>query len=109
MFAEKYIQLKILEALVEIKKHGPVDENHAICGNVYEILFDSVGRVQWGELTEVLFEAFRKWNGYSGDQYFPVGGEAEFSSERGNSSYWKNPKRLDLLHFLIDYFEKELE
>jgi len=66
-----------------------------ICGNLRIM----TGRWDEYNLCEKLCD---KWPGRSSETCYPVGGYDEFCEEELNGTMWNNPRRLELLDWLIE-------
>lgn len=102
------VQKHLLTALKEIKGQR-ISDATAICGNV-ELWFDqerTQGRCcisYRGELGDNIF----KWFEETGSRFstvYPVGGEAQFIEELTTGTVWGNPKRWELLNWMINRLE----
>ena len=102
------VQKHLLTALKEIKEQR-ISDATAICGNV-GLWFDqerTQGRCYIyyrGELNDNI----SKWFEETGSKFstvYPVGGEVQFLDELEAGTVWDNPKRWELLNWMINRLE----
>jgi len=103
----------LLNALNEIKRHGPTRSCHALCSNMMH-----ANRVLRGEemelfesqiLENLLSSIGEVWcydRGQKFTHYYWLEGEEAWDKELEDETFWSNPVRLDFLHFAIDYLEE---
>lgn len=95
------------------------DASLGICPIVQRIM-DREGGMEpnsFGSVQKMLKEIFREWDGYSGDDLYPVPGDQESAYTSYILAYefrsmWQGPygeRRRNLLNFTIAYLEKRLE
>lgn len=95
--------------LVNIKTHGPEFHAGGICYNV-DFAFVPL---ESASLDALLEQAFEAWPKYSGDDAYPIPGGEEAFDQTHRDDMW-NPNhpygalRLELLDYLINYFEEKL-
>lgn len=91
----------VYKALKSLKEDGPAMLVVGICSNLDHKLSEQDRYIP----SNFLFRAFEAWPDFSGDVFFPVDGEDAYWED---DEMWVNPKRLQLLDYLIEYF-KELD
>ena len=102
--------LNLINALIHLKEHGPWVKNHGICINVWCFADESNLRespkyqLYRDDITFAMERAIHKWpNKHELHDFHPVGGASEYTEAVKNGTVWQNPRRLELLDFIIDY------
>ena len=103
--------LNLINALIHLKEQGPWLPNHGICTNIYDFIDKEEIKCRETCLND-LDKAIEKWpSAYSFEDCeisdFPVGGMEEYHREAALGALWQNPRRLELLDFIIDYLNTE--
>jgi hypothetical protein len=95
----------ILKGLKRFRERGPICPRVGICKNI-EFFVADAGYFHWeNDIDERLYALLGKWP-ESTTPAFPIEGSwAAYSREYGK--HWENPKRMELVHWLIDYLEKK--
>lgn len=85
---------------------GKLDGTQSICGYVEDLLYPCVGH---GAITDYLFESWPNvWIDIKRNRPslgFPVGGSIEYWEDEEEKSFWRNPKRIELLEYMIEQLE----
>ena len=94
----------LLAALKRIRDNGPVEKSKGICGNVRLL----VPRKQRAEIQEKIYCLTQRWPEYKGlSLVYPVEGSGWLYRESVRLGIlWKNPRRHELLDWLIKELEK---
>ena len=97
--------MRLIDALKRIKTDGPVHADVGICVNVAKT-------VSWCAADQ-LKPLLAKWphvytdeGGYAWGEY-PVGGYTEYTIGKIDGTLWDNPRRWQLLDWLIEQLEAE--
>jgi hypothetical protein len=91
--------MTILEALKYILEKNPVDFRVGICKNV-EIIT--------GYRQSINFLVFDRWPERKRCSFmFPVEGHDSYYADKQANRLWENPRRWELLNWLIEYYEYE--
>lgn len=126
--SENNIRREILAALVQLRDQPATRiKGMGICGNVEEIVEMSVLPASMVKTLptkernlvvvdvnsatyEELEHMIRQWPALneSFDVSYPVGGEDEYEAEVEAETLWQNPRRLELLNWLIAHAEELL-
>ena len=112
----KEILQTILNRLDEIKKGLNIDANKGICYNLFNYTYDHNKTIcNFVVNDDWLYNQFYLWpechareNGHK-DIVHPIGGCNEYKAERIQDTVWDNPRRLQLLDFLIEQATQELK
>jgi len=91
----------VLEALLRIKREGPLLRADGICHNVLYLMPPHIRRQGLNAFQRVLVDLYRSWEHFTGDDYFPVEGD--------ELEPWSCCDRLHLLHYMIDTLTEELD
>lgn len=95
----------LLDTLRHIRDVGAPVRNEGICVNVSRLTRDLL-KTNY-HLHKALDSLIDEWpNKYSSWGY-PVGGVAEYNRELINGTIWCNPRRIELLNWLITQLENE--
>lgn len=107
-----YYQLLVI--LRSLRDEG-VDPSVGICGNVdAQIrkrsagLRPFVGGVLALGVQEALTDCIYEWPLRCSSVHHPVGGPAEYMTELDAGTLWNNPRRHQLLHWMIMFLENEV-
>ena len=98
--------LNLINALIHLKEQGPWAPRNGICTNIH--MFLEQAEFLERRLPTIEFKASVKaWPKAVGDEEdYPVGGADEYIAEKRIATVWQNPRRLELLDFIIDYLNK---
>jgi hypothetical protein len=88
---------RLLEALRKIRDEGAEYRDFGICGNVSS-----------KELDSALDSLMRDWPQAGGSFLFPVSGGPSYVYERDRGLLWVNPRRIELLNWMITSLEETL-
>lgn len=99
---DAYMRFQLLTVLRKIRDEGVVVSNAGLCFNISLVTHRSGIKFS-------LFTTFNsicaQWSLKSGDPGFPVGGSREFTNAHIAGTLWNNPRRHELLHWMIMYLE----
>lgn len=96
------IEEKLLEALITIRDKGRL-ESAGICGNVMELLPSA----EFMLADEIMDDLILEWKRPYDNPIYPIGGVHEYFREKEQLRLWENPRRWELLHFMIAELENE--
>lgn len=114
----KFMKEWLLDALQSVRVGGPTQPNTGLCKNVRVAMGVDWLSKEWEQVASWMHRAYPKWPKYSGNVTFPVPGGAniyDFHREHQPiGSMWdRNTEygrlRLELLDFLIEQLESEIE
>ena len=95
----------LLDALRHIRDVGAPVRNDGICYNVSRLTRPLVETNY--HLLKVLDSLIHKWPKKDSSLAYPVGGIKEFFWELKNGTLWNNPRRIELLNWLIMRLKNE--
>jgi hypothetical protein len=99
---------RILEALRKIRDEGAIWPDYGICSTV-KMISRLSGHCSIAVMELATERVLTQWpladRTHSG---YPVGGYDQFRHEVRDETMWKNPRRLELLHWAIQHLENEL-
>lgn len=106
------VQKHLLTALKEIKE-SPISTKHGICGNVNAWVYQERRKGQIGDhcfmsYSGELMDNISRWLTETGSTFtfhYPVGGAAQYRGEVETCTIWNNPKRWELLDWMINRLE----
>lgn len=98
---------RILEALRKIRDEGPKDRGAGICANVLVHTACVETPYSIHAVDYRLQAMFAEWPSFVTELH-PVDGGREYTWGRYNGTLWNNPRRHELLHWLISYMENEV-
>lgn len=88
--------------LKKVKRHaeegddsGMFNKGTGICSNVHAYVLCHEART-------LFVDIMRKWPNRYEDEAYPVGGGAEFAVNNKHRKLWENPRRMELLNWLIE-------
>lgn len=97
----------VLPELRKGKDNGCFYACNGICSNVDDYLFAVYDGEVCGIACVRLPDIIARWPDMGAfNCIYPVGGHAEFEEERWSGAVWKNPRRIELLEWLIEELEK---
>jgi len=95
----------LLDTLRHIRDVGAPIRTDGICYNVSR-LTRPLMKVNY-QLLKALDCLMRKWPNKHPSVYYPIGGVDEYNYELINDTIWRNPRRIELLNWLITQLENE--
>lgn len=99
---DAYMRFQLLTVLRKIRDEGVIASNTGLCFNLYLAAHRAGVKV-------LIFNTFQsicsQWPLNSGSVKFPVGGEKEFVQACIANTLWNNPRRHELLHWMIMHLE----
>ena len=99
---------RILEALRKIRDEGAPWPEFGICTTV-KLTAHLSGHPRAALIEFAVERILEQWpRAFRGQRGYPVGGSLEFGHECRTETMWQNPRRLELLHWAIQYLENEL-
>ena len=108
----------VYDCLIYIKKGFQIDISDGICANLIWRIDNKKRFVELNDpsiINKWINTQFKAWpechvkeNGYK-DIGFPVGGWDEYAAEVHSETLWENPRRLELLDFLIEQTSKQIK
>jgi hypothetical protein len=96
------IHQRLLEALRKMRDEGVKYRDVGVCGNITRVDPNSE------ELDYVLENLMLGWPQAGSSRLFPVDGRDSYEYERGEDLLWVNPRRIELLNWLITSLEQKL-
>lgn len=91
----------LFEALSHIRLYGPRTLCGGLCVNLEELIDEFGGDCT---LYVVARMAMGEWPEHSGEDLYPVDGVSNYKAQEERGTLWDNPKRWDLVDFLLNYF-----
>jgi len=95
----------LLTALMSIRDNGAVVRDEGICHNI-KLLLLGANRKYLLHSMDYLHQLMMEWP-KKFSWLFPVGGIIEYDKDNFNNTMWTNPKRIELLNWLIMRLENE--
>lgn len=93
---------RLLEALRKIRDEGPVGRAAGICSSVYVL-------TQHDRVVEnAMDDLAMSWPGVYPSLAFPVDGSDNYYADRAKGALWANPRRIELLNWMIVQLEETL-
>lgn len=91
---------KLLEDLITIRDKGRL-VSVGICGNVKLLMDDQ----DFEQADEVMDDLILEWKQPHDNPVYPIGGADVYYREKEQLRLWENPRRWELLHFMIAKLE----
>lgn len=99
---------RILEALRKIRDEGAPWPDYSICTTV-KLTVHLAGHPRTALIEFAVERILNQWPLADRTQSgYPVGGSTQYGHEYRTETMWQNPRRLELLHWAIQYLENEL-
>lgn len=99
---DAYMRFQLLTVLRKIRDEGVIANNAGLCFNVS--LATHRAGIKFSNFN-TFYSICAQWPLKSGAVGFPVGGEKEFVQANIAKTLWDNPRRHELLHWMIMHLE----
>ena len=94
----------LLAALLDLRDNGPITRADGICQHIDSYMQQHHADKQLRDAVRYMrHHLMETWPDSSGDSYFPVNGYEEYF--HCNADKWQNPRRLQLLNWMIAQLE----
>lgn len=105
--------MNLLEALKSLREAAPIlasGQHVVICGTIIYpfigICHSASNLTDTSEDNALLQSLIKRWpGGVPGNPAYPVGGHYEYTKEAANKTIWANPRRTELLNWMIHELE----